>query len=493
MDFIKQACYPYRNVFRRIYAYAVSNNAKLYLVGGFLRDIYLGRHRQDPDIDFCMARGAVRFGRGLAKHLKCGFVVLDELHGCCRLVQRCGKVICTVDIADFRSPEIAEDLALRDFSVNSICLSLADLIEKKEPAGYIIDPYGGRLDIKRRRLRIMYRGAFEDDPVRLLRAFSLSALYGFVIDPECMARIVRSRKRLKDVSPERVRDEMFKIFESGRSAACLRALDSRGILEIVFPEIRAMKRVRKAGRARIDIWQHTIDTVVELEGLCSRLTRNADVRGYLGERLSGGRSVYALLKAAALLHDAGKPATFRFEKGKVSFYGHERAGSRMAADIARRLKLSNEEQRWLSKVAFLHLRPGYMATMRAVTERAVFRFFRDAGRESIAILLLALADERATSGYQAVEKIRPRYERLISRLMRLYFERQKKTPRRRLVTGHDIMRLGSIPPSRSVGELLRQAEEAIAVKGITQRAEALECVRKLIKDRKRHKEGRWRR
>lgn len=489
MDIIKQACYPYRNIFRRIYAYAGAKNAELYLVGGFLRDIYLGRRRQDPDIDLCMARGALRFGRGLAKHLKCGFVVLDELHGCCRLVQRCGKVTCTVDIADFRSPALAEDLALRDFSVNSICLALADLIEKKDPAGYIIDPYGGRLDIKRRRLRIMYKRAFEDDPVRILRAFSLSALYGFAIDPACMARVVRSRKLLKDVSPERVRDEIFKIFDSDRSFSCLRAIDSRGILEIVFPEIRAMKRVRKAGRARIDIWGHTIDTVGELELLCARLTRNADVRSYLGERLSGSRSVYALLKAAALLHDAGKPATFRFKQGKISFYGHERVGSRMATDIARRLKLSNEEQRWLSKVSFLHLRPGYMATMRAVTERAIFRFFRDAGRESVAILLLALADERATSGYETVEKIRPRYERLILRLVRLYFERQKKPLRRRLVTGHDIMRLGSMPPSRSVGELLRQAEEAIAVKGITQRAEALECVRQIIKDRKQHKEG----
>lgn len=480
MDIVQQSLAPHREMFRRVFAYARIKKTDLYLVGGFVRDIYLGRHKQDPDIDLCMARGAIPFGRGLAKHLKCGFVVLDEMHGCCRLVLRTGSTY-TIDISDFRGPTLTDDLALRDFTINSVCLALSDAVNSPDPAGSVMDLYGGRLDIKRRRLRLMYKKAFDDDPLRLLRAFSLSAVFDLSIEPECLSAIRRARKLLARVSAERIREELFKIFGTGNSCACLRDLDRHGILEIVFPEIKAMKRARTAGTTRIDIWQHTLDTVDELEKLCRRLARNADIAGYLNEPLAGGRNVYALMKLTALLHDAGKPATFKVEDGRASFYGHERVGSRMVAEIARRLRLSNDEQRWLSRITFLHLRPGYMATMPAVTARAIFRFFRDGGTESVAILLLALADERATSGYEVVEKIRPRYERLIFRLVRLYFYRKKASPRKRLVTGHDIMRLGSMPPSEAVGAILRELDELQAVRGITTRSAALACAKRLIK------------
>jgi len=210
--------------------------------------------------------------------------------------------------------------------------------------------------------------------------------------------------------------------------------------------------------------------------------RNAGIASYLRAPLSGGRSMYALIKLAAMLHDVGKPRTFKYEKGKISFYGHERIGSRMVSDIARRLKLSNEEERMISRITFLHLRPGYMATMAAVTARAIFRFFRDAGDGSVAILLLALADERATSGYAVVEKIRPRYERLIFRLIRLYFDRQIKQPQKRFLTGHDIMRLGSMAPSAAVGAILRELEELQAIRTVTTRKQALSYAAQLIKN-----------
>jgi len=252
-------------------------------------------------------------------------------------------------------------------------------------------------------------------------------IIGFTIEPECMSEICRVRQRLKGVSAERIRDEMFKIFESGNATECLRALDKRGILENCISRNQGYETPQKAGKARINIWKHTMDTVAELEALCRRLRRNTDAFSYIHGRQAGNRSVYALLKIAALLHDAGKPVTFKYKDGRVSFYGHERIGSRMAGHIAGRLRLSRDEQRWLSKVIFLHLRPGYMATMPAVTGRAIFRFFRDAGGQTPAVLLLSLADERATTEYDAVIKIRPRYERLIFRLMRLYFNGQKKS------------------------------------------------------------------
>ncbi|MFA6384068.1 MAG: HD domain-containing protein [Candidatus Omnitrophota bacterium] len=484
MNFFTQSIIPHRALFKRIYEYAREKNNELYVVGGFLRDIYLNRSKQVPDIDFCIPRGAVAFGKGLARHLKCGFVVLDPIHGCCRLVVRSSGVVCTVDIADFRGRTLAADLALRDFSVNTLCLALSDIALGGDPSASIVDLYGARLDIKRKRLRILYAKAFDDDPLRVLRAFSLSAVFGFSIDREALRSLGRKKKLLSRVSGERIRDEFFKILESDRAHECLRALDESGVLGIIFPEIRAMKRVKRAGKDRLDVWSHTLDTVFHIERLCGRMARNADIAAYLRAPLPGGRSMHALIKLAALLHDAGKPRTFKYERGKISFYGHERLGSRIVSDIARRLKLSNEEERMIARITFLHLRPGYMATMPAVTARAIFRYFRDAGKGSAAILLLALADERATSGYAVVEKIRPRYERLMFRLIRLYFDRQTAHPMKRFLTGHDIMRLGSMPPSAAVGAILKELDELQAIKTITTRSQALLYAARLIKEAK---------
>jgi poly(A) polymerase len=489
MDLLTRAVAPHRKLFRHIYAYAFSKKADLYLVGGFLRDIYLDRQKKDPDIDLCIQRGAIAFGRGLAHHLKCGFVILDEIHGCCRLVLRSSGSTCTVDIADFRGATLADDLALRDFSINSLCLALSDLVEKKEPGAAIVDRHGGRQDMKRKRVRVLYAKAFDDDPVRLLRAFSLSAMFGFDIDSRTLTAIGRAKRSLARVSGERVRDELFKILESRAAYECLSALDKHGLLCLVFPEISPMKRVKRAGKARLDLWKHTLDTVREIEQVCARMRRNADIAAYVHASFSGNRSRYALIKLAALLHDIGKPRTFKYGQGKVSFYGHERLGSRMVSDICRRLKLSNEEERAMSRITFLHLRPGYMATMPSVTARAIFRFFRDGGADSVAILLLALADERATSGYAVVEKIRPRYERLMFRLIRLYFDRQKAPAPKRFLTGHDIMRMGGLAPSAAVGEILRELEEMQAIKAITTRGKALACAQRLIQSSQRREHG----
>ena len=484
MNLFKEPIAAHRVLFQRIHEYAYKKKVKLYVVGGFLRDIYLNRFKQNPDIDFCMATNAIAFGKGLACSLKCGFVVLDQAHGCCRLVVQSAKSMCTVDIADFRGATLAQDLALRDFSINTLCLALPDLVGRGDPLAAIIDLYGARQDMKYKRLRILYSKVFDDDPLRVLRAFSLCAVFGFSIDTDTLRLIRLKKKLLAKVSGERIRDELYKILESSRAYECICALDKQGILKLIFPEIRAMQRVKQAGKARLDVWKHTLDTVRHIERLCGRMMSNAKIASYLRAPLSGNRSMYALIKLAALLHDVGKPKTFKYLKGKISFYGHERLGSRMVSDIARRLKLSNEEERMVSRITFLHLRPGYMATMPAVTAHAIFRFFRDAATGSVAILLLALADERATSGYAVVEKIRARYERLIFRLIRIYFDKQIARPQKRFLTGHDIMRLGSLAPSAAVGTILRELEELQAIKTITTRKQAMTHAARLIKQTK---------
>ncbi len=161
--------------------------------------------------------------------------------------------------------------------------------------------------------------------------------------------------------------------------------------------------------------------------------------------------------------------------------GHERLGGFMAGDIASRLKLSNEESRFLKKMVFLHLRPGYLVTNAVLTPKAKLRFFRDAGAEAISVLVLALADERSTKGYLLLEKIRERYERAIPRLLKEYFNKQKIRPVGRLVNGNDIMGRFKLPPSPVIGKVLRELEELQAIGRIKTKESAMDACAGILK------------
>ncbi|MDD5347954.1 MAG: HDIG domain-containing protein [Candidatus Omnitrophica bacterium] len=458
---------------KAIQGVARKERVRLYLVGGVIRDALCRTDKADPDFDFCLRKHAIPFTREVAAVLGAGFVVLDKEHGCARAVKKLGERLYTFDFSDFRGPDIFADLLHRDFTVNSMAIPLDDAFFGRQVHELLIDPFGGAQDLRRGIIRTVNRQAFDEDPVRVMRAFSLTALFGFRIDRATLALILEKKGKLRLASAERVRDELFKILSSHRACAAMAELDRFGILDLVFPEIKALRSLGRRSRRRLDVWGHTLNTVGYTERFVSPACRSKDLKAYLDVKVSSGHSRRALLKLGALLHDVGKPATFKVEKGKVKFHGHERVGAAMVGEISRRLRLSTGELRLLRRITFLHLRPGYLVTNPVLTARARFRFFRDAGEDAPAVLLLALADERATKGYLVLEKIRARYERLIPALMREYFAAQKKTPALRLVDGHDIMRALDLEPSPMVGRILRHLEELQAIGAVTTERQAL--------------------
>ncbi len=200
---------------------AQERRIKLYLVGGVLRDLFLGRRKENPDFDFCLKRGAIAFARSLAKKMKAGFFVLDKENGAARVVKKMQGDFITFDFTDFRGPTLQEDLFHRDFTVNALALDLECAFDEKRCDTYIIDPWGGREDIDARRIRMVSKDAFTEDPLRILRAFSFSSLLGFSIDTGTIKAAVKKRRALAGVSAERVRDELFKIFSCPGAAESL--------------------------------------------------------------------------------------------------------------------------------------------------------------------------------------------------------------------------------------------------------------------------------
>ncbi len=316
--------------------------------------------------------------------------------------------------------------------------------------------------------------------MRILRAFSFSAVLNFKIDSLTLKLLRSQKRRLSGVSFERIRDELFKIFDQPMGVKYLKQLDNAGILRVIIPEIQRMRNIGQGPYHHLDVWQHTLESVRELELLFLEIRNNRRIVDYLDEIISSGRRRRQLLKLAALLHDIGKPASLRRQKGKIIFHGHERIGVTIGSDIVRRLKLSNGEWEALRKIILWHLRPGFLADNAIVTPRAIFRYFRDTGIEAISVLLVSLADQRATRGRLTTQQSRAQHEVVVAALIREYFRKQKEKKFTRLVSGDDLIRKFKLTPSPLIGEILSEIEELQAIGKVKTKKEALETAKKLI-------------
>lgn len=470
-----------RKLLKAVLNFAEDKKTKLYIVGGFLRDIFLKRETGVLDIDFCLKSGAICFGKKLAKAIGAGFVVLDKKHGACRLIKVTRNKTYTLDFTDFRGRDLEDDLLHRDFTVNTLALELKKIFAAGDWRSFLIDPYGGRQDLASGLIKAVNKRAFDEDGLRTLRAFSFACIFGFRIDQRTLRLIEAKRNKLSGVSGERIRDELFKILDTPRAFKYLEQLDKLKILEIIFPEVKMMRRVKQGPYHHLDVWRHSKEAFRQLESLINELDNNQEVRGYLSEVISPQRRRRALIKLGVLLHDIGKPKTKRYKEGKTTFYGHERAGFEIAKNILRRLRLSNDERVSFEKMVALHLRPGYLADNEIVTRRAKFRYFRDAGTEAVSVLLISLADQRATRGRLTTKVSRLQHERVAFGLIREYFKKKREKKMVRLINGDDLIRKFKLKPSPLIGKILREIEELQAIGKLKTKGGALKIAVKFIK------------
>lgn len=462
----------------RLYALASSRKQRLFVVGGALRDLYLGR--AGHDLDFAVSSGAVGLARRFAKAVKGAFVLLDEESGCARVAKKHTGGLWTYDFADFRARTLKGDLARRDFTVNTLAADLKDILAGREDR---IQSHPRALsDLRSKTLRIAARGAFKDDPLRLLRAYSLKAQFGFRIEPETLALIKAQRALIRNVSPERVREELFKILASPRAAAVIKGMDRDGILFEVIPQVRVMYGVQQGGYHHLDVWEHSLEVLVQFEKLLKEFSDDKAVTEYLQQELGGGHSRLAVLKLACLLHDIGKPDTKKKEPGgRTTFHTHEHVGRHVTRIIARQLMLSTKERYALEDMVMYHLRPGYLANFKRPSDKAVFRYFRDTGEGAVAIALLAMADQRSTRGPLTTAHDLKHHQDICLSLLKKYFVKKKEKPFVRLLTGHDLIRELGLKPGPQFAGILGKVEEAQHLGKVTTKEQALDLVKRMEK------------
>lgn len=433
----------------------------VYVVGGAVRDALL--HRPLRDFDLAVPSGGIALARQIANRMGGDFFPLDRARDVGRALLGAEHGRLVVDVARFRGPDLYADLADRDFTINALAVDLrADL-------DLLIDPLGGEQDARAGIIRRCGPQSLDDDPVRCLRAVRLSAQLGMRIEPVTVQDVRRCAPRLAAASPERVRDELFRLLALPKAAAALRAAAAVGAVTPVLPEVdltggswsRALVAVEHLAAIAAACADYTDDFTASLGVglLIMQLGRfRAPLRAHFATPWPNGRQHQALLALTALLASAGSAAL---------------AGERAAA-----LRLSNAEGERAVRVirgasAALTLDPG--------DRRALHRFWRDTGPAGVDMCLLGAADFLARAGaaldqdrwLAAVDKI--------SALLDVYFNRYAEIVEPPpLMDGNTLMRALGLPPGPDVGALLAAVREAQAAGEIHTADEALQLARLLL-------------
>jgi len=473
------------SVLKNIERFSREISGSVYLVGGALRDLFL-KNQPDKkvDWDFAVSHGSLKLARKLAKHLGAFYFVLKESSQTGRVIYK-NENGCDyeLDFSDYRARNIKEDLRLRDFTINTLCLDLRRLMSDSKKK-VIIDHFGAVEDIRNKCIRVTDERSFISDPLRILRGFNFCAQFGFSFEKKTSELARESAFRLVKTSPERICEELAKIFSCGNSYKYVLEMDDFKVLEAIFPEILLLAGVDQGEFHHLDVWRHSLQTLAELEKILKNLKKTfskrcaQEIDRYLNLAVCGKRTRLWLLKLACILHDIGKPYTkFTGEDGRIHFYAHEKKGVKIIRAIASRMKLSGKETSILKNAVKFHLRAGQLVN-RMPSERAKFRFFRDAQGDAVLVLILALADRRAMRGVLSRSKSFVFLENEIFKMIeRLFKEKKHEKKRPRILNGDNIMSLLKLPPGPLIGTLLKEIEEAQALKEVKNEKQAKRFIR----------------
>ncbi|MBI3006051.1 MAG: HD domain-containing protein [Ignavibacteriales bacterium] len=418
-------------------------NLRAYVVGGYVRDFLLGRHGKDFDI--VVVGDGVEFANIVARALGSSNLVVYEKFGTAMLHVDDHKIEFVGARKESytkksRKPHVQqasleEDLSRRDFTVNAVAVSL-----NKEDCGAVVDPYDGQKDLQKEIMRtpLEPERTFDDDPLRIMRAFRFASQLGFKIEPAILKAATKMARRLEIVSQERISDEFLKIMSSAKPSVGLQPMFATGVMKIVFPEVFALAGVdQRKDYHHKDVFLHTlkvVDNVAE-------------------------KSENVWLRMAALLHDIAKPKTKAFQEDVGwTFHGHEEAGGRMVKPIFRRMKFPFEHVPYVEKLVRLHLRPMALVDD-IVTDSAVRRLMFEAGEAIDHLMILCRADITSKNP-KLVEQVRKNYELVVTKMEEVEAKdhiRNWQPP----VRGEEIMKVCGIVPGRLVGQIKRRITDAV--------------------------------
>ncbi len=414
-----------------------------YIVGGYIRDLIL--HRTLDDVDILVIGDGLQFAEKLGEKFSVKNISLFKNFRTAHFKYQ-GIEFEFVGARkesyskDSRNPEVEagtfdDDIDRRDFTINSIALSL-----NKSNLGEIIDKYNGISDIKKRLIKTPLNAleTFNDDPLRIMRAFRFATQLGFKLDEKLFEAARAMAERLEIISRERITDEFMKILASPKPSIGLKLLNDSGAMKYAFPEVTNLGGVdQRKDFHHKDVFLHTCKVVDNIAAVSDNVW----------------------LRFAGLVHDIAKPQTKRFDENiGWTFHGHEEIGARMMKNIFRRMKLPFSKLDYVRNLVRLHLRPIALVSDQ-VTDSAIRRFIVSIGEDLEDMIVLCRADITSKNP-EKVSKYLNNYDKVMKKVREVK-EKDKLRAFQSPVRGEEIMQICNLFPSKKVGEIKSAIEDAI--------------------------------
>ena len=460
------------DIFKIVSQTAAEKDVKAYVIGGYVRDCFLGR--SSKDIDIVVEGSGIDLAEAVAAKVRSNVSVF-RTYGTAMLRYK-GVEIEFVGArkesygrgnAIVEDGTLEEDQLRRDFTINAMAFSL-----QEADFGALVDPFGGIRDLAAGIIRTPMDPelTFGDDPLRMVRAVRFATRLGtpeqpFKIAEETLDSIRRNKARLADVPKERIVEELNKILLAQKPSIGFRLLDETGLLDGILPQLSKLKGVETVeGKGHKENFSHTLEVldnvaVAEVEAIAEG--RLKDYVFEDGQEVAKVRTEpYVWLRWAALFHDIAKPSTKRYDPNLGrTFHGHEVVGAKWIPKIFQSLKMPlNEKMKYVQKLVNLHLRPIALVT-EEVTDSAVRRLLFDAGNDIDDLMLLCNADITSKNP-RKVARLKSNFELVKTKLVEVEAKdaiRNFKNP----ITGEYVMQLFGIEPCNTIGQLKEQVKNAI--------------------------------
>lgn len=416
----------------------------IYLVGGAVRNFLLGQPIKD--LDFATSATPKEIQELFPKSF------YDNDYGTVKIPHRQGQIEITTfrkeaDYKDYRHPDkitwgktIEEDVSRRDFTINALALGIP--AGEKDFQLELIDNFSGQEDLKKGLIRAVGdpQERFSEDALRLLRAIRFACQLNFEIEPKTLAAIKKQAPLIKNISGERIRDELFKILLSDQVEKGFELIRTTGLINDILPELAKGYQLKQKGHHLWEVWKHSL--------LSAQYCPTLD----------------PIVKLAALIHDIGKPVVVKEINGERTFYNHDVVGAAIAYQIGQRLRLSKKDLDRLVTLVRYH----QFSVSEKQTDKAIKRFIRRVGKENIPDMLAVRTGDRLGSGAKETSW---RTEVFKKRLIEV--QKEPFSIKDLKINGHDVMKTLNIPPGPRVGQILAAIFEKVEEGQIPNQREAL--------------------
>ena len=398
----------------------VLSNQKAWLVGGFVRDLFLGIQNFDRDI--VVEANAKKIAQDVSNYLNATYIELDAENEIYRVVLQDKKNY--FDISCALDSDILKDAKRRDFTLNSIMFD----INKNS----LFDPCGGILALEQKKLICADLNNLSDDPLRMLRVFRFVALYNFYVEEDVLIFIKNNAELIKKCAQERINQELLKLFSGNHCADALLLADKYNFLNKIFPFVDEIKKIPPNSHHHLNLFHHCIETMRTV------------------------RTNNPLLKLAAFCHDIGKPKTHTIEPdGRHRFIGHDKVGGELIRPILSNLKFSKKQIDYISAMIENHIYPSSLMSSKEVQDKAKIRFIKKLDPYVEDIIELARADRLCARGPMVSKEMVEENLKNLCELLNFYKKIKPKLEKLpKLLDGKEIMQILNIKPSPILGKAI---------------------------------------